>query len=239
LQIVYITNKLKYRNEVVLVVIGFVGYGVYKNYHKTDLDKVATSKTGSGITSNLYAGWDMAALKYEKISFRYPPSWVLDNGSLAYQNITTSGQQEACVYPGEDGATLTASDGSQIQLFTPGNQDGCVNESSSGQVASTPITTLGKKLFISFVYMADPYSGSPQASEVNKACISTSASSYDPPESQNIFEDTVDKGLKPENLFCFITPPDVNNESIGESLSVMEQSSDFTTAKLVFESMMY
>lgn len=90
---------------IIIILIGGVGWLVYKDHHKnsaaTNAISTTTTKSASNTTSvsssntktnqpDTYAGWTSYTLKYEKLTFKYPQSWTLTDGSDAkYGDIVT------------------------------------------------------------------------------------------------------------------------------------------------------
>jgi prepilin-type N-terminal cleavage/methylation domain-containing protein len=97
---------------VIVALIGTVGFMVYNN-HKTKTMPIASTATTKTATTpaktttapDPYAGWQSYTLKYEKLAFKYPASWTIQDDS-ASQGLT----------PNADSVTLTASDGFNISI---------------------------------------------------------------------------------------------------------------------------
>lgn len=119
-------GKLKYNEKgfgvveavlvlIIVVLIGVVGYMVYHNHNKTKTASVATTSSTKPTTTtpakattptpDPYAGWQSYTLKYEKLAFKYPASWTIQDDS-ASQGLT----------PNADSVTLTASDGFNVSI---------------------------------------------------------------------------------------------------------------------------
>jgi prepilin-type N-terminal cleavage/methylation domain-containing protein len=96
---------------VIVALIGAVGFMVYKN-QKTKTTPVASTTTKTATTQakkttapDPYAGWQSYTLKYEKLAFKYPASWTIQDNS-ASQGLT----------PNADSVTLTSSDGFNVSI---------------------------------------------------------------------------------------------------------------------------
>ena len=67
---------------VIVVLLGFMGWYIYHNDHKTN---VSVSKSSSTSTS-VYSGWKTFTTGYQKLSFKYPNNWVLTDNSTSNGN---------------------------------------------------------------------------------------------------------------------------------------------------------
>jgi Tfp pilus assembly major pilin PilA len=72
---------------VVVVLIGAVGYLVYKNHDRTTtvviVTKTVSKPAKSNSTKNKYAGWLQYCSSHEKACFKYPSTWLLQNNCAA------------------------------------------------------------------------------------------------------------------------------------------------------------
>lgn len=229
---------------IVLAAVSGAGVYIYHKQHKTKTTAAVTSSkapstTKSGGTSappaspvqNPYAGWKSATLKYEQITYRYPANWTITDSSASSPKGT------GCVYPGTDNIVLTSPSNHQITLRTG---VWCLGGSGAKTFSSVPITSLGKGLYIALAATVTGDGSTP--ANPTSACLSPTATQSGYPvglKSKNIF---VNGSVKmPDDEFCYwpylfnnsnATPPQLTAQQ-------MEGSADFTTAKLVFESMKY
>ncbi len=229
---------------VIIVLIGTVGYLVYKNHNKTTTPTTTTStasttpaKTTTPTTVDPYAGWKTATLQYEKITYKYPPNWTVTDKSAAEPK-----SQNGCTYPGHDLVTLNSPTGTEV-AFNAG-QD-CFGYGGDTSFGSVPVNALGQSLFLAFVSPNGPYTPTSPTS----ACLAQTANpntEFDF-KSKNIFLNGTGSGSDPINSFCYI-PFNLNNQTIdsnGKSsaptftVAQIENSADYSTAKLIFESMHY
>jgi hypothetical protein len=75
---------------IIIVLLGIVGWFIYKNHDKSSTAKVmpvakSVTKTAPIISSSssTYTGWNSYTSKLEKLTFKYPKTWtVSSNGSL-------------------------------------------------------------------------------------------------------------------------------------------------------------
>ena len=90
----------------VLGLIAFAGWNVWQSKNN-DSVKQSTVKSSSKVTKTVdeYAGWKTYMTKYEKLSFKYPSSWTLDDQSDTNANVSTG-----------DSIILTASNNFDIRL---------------------------------------------------------------------------------------------------------------------------
>jgi hypothetical protein len=182
------------------------------------------------IAGGPYAGWKTATLKYEKISYNYPTNWIVKDDS-----IDVPKSQNGCAYPGHDVVTLVSPSGTQV-AFNAG-QD-CFGGGNTKAFGSAPIKALGQDLYLVFEGDAPP---APPSTGPNSACLAPTAN----PEtsfsftSKNIFHKG--DGGPPVNSFCFFAYNPSNYAGAPPSLTVaqIENSADYATAKMIFESMHY
>jgi len=209
---------------VIVILIGLVGWLVYKNNHKTN---VATSNTKSTsttttTTSDPYAGWKTGTTKYEKLSYKYPSNWNLVDNSETGSKYPFQ--------PGADDLYLLSPTGSRIHIFV-----GVGSGTSDVVVGSTPITFLGGSDYLNASVDSKNYAD-PNALVFDE-CIATNPT-YALPNirTKNITSSTDAGGNvtgEPVRMaFCFSPLSPSTPESI-------KSSADFATAKLIFESMHY
>lgn len=223
-----------------LVTIGFAGYFVAQ--HTASKSPKTNTKAQS---TDPYAGWATAELKYENISFKYPVTWKLDNQSTATtengQNGSgiINGVRVSCAYPGGDSATITAPNGLGVELRANDNGLDCSTYPPKEQISSMPITTLGGTYYLSFVNQNNCH-GSCKSDQVTSACLSTSSKNLSVPVTKNIKEDSGWSAVPP-NLFCVQTTvnPGGSNSYKAESVSSLKANSSFNDAVLIFKSLHY
>lgn len=225
---------------VVLAIIGSLGWVAYKNLVKQPTAATRTTasqtteqqKTPVAAAPNPYSGWKMATLKYEQIAYQYPANWTVTDKSISSPKGT------GCVYPGIDDVILTSPTNDQVALMTGVE---CIGTSHAKTFDSMPVTSLGQKLYITLAAFADGSSDVP--TNPTSVCLSPTADQTAYPaglKSKNIF---VNSGSDvPFNDFCYkpyayYTNPNATAPKM--SASEIEASSDFATAKLIFESMKY
>jgi hypothetical protein len=216
---------------VTLAVIGVVGYFVARHVDKKTT--TPTTSSTSSITTNSYAGWKSATLKYEKLSFEYPANWTLSNVSTAYNSALPA----SCQKPGYDQATITSPNGETVFLLSGA---GCGAGSSMN--GETEITTLPVSAFngsYKYVGLIDEDSSSDNGTPTF-ACVSNNSKTLSEPYSKNVSSSTSGSNLYDE--FCF-TPSAANLTSstamVHKSVSDIKSDANFATAKLIFESLSY
>lgn len=101
---------------VVIVLMGVVGWMVYKNHHKQAVKVITVTKTvvapykSISTTVNPYSGWKTYNLATLGISFQYPSSWVVSEGQPectgAIQVTATPGGTEVSQAASTTGANL-------------------------------------------------------------------------------------------------------------------------------------
>jgi hypothetical protein len=67
---------------VIVVLLGFMGWYIYHNDHKTNVNTTKLSSTSISV----YSGWKTFATSYQKLSFKYPNNWVLTDNSTSNGN---------------------------------------------------------------------------------------------------------------------------------------------------------
>lgn len=231
---------------VIIILVGVVSWLVYKDGHKkaTVTTNSSTTKTGPVISTSTkstdktlatpspYAGWKTGTLQYEQISYMYPANWSVKN-----QSVASPQSQDDCVYPGSDQITLTSPTNEQVMLQTGID---CIGDAGAQAFGAIPITSLGQSLYLALEnYDID---GSPSPSSPQFACLAQSSTPTTPNDlsSKNIFE-SGDSGAPPANSFCYYPYDSTTVGANGptESVSSIENSTDFAAAKLIFESMKY
>lgn len=100
---------------VVVMLIGVLGYMVYKDHHKTTATNPATnssqttatgtsSSTKTTTTPDPYAGWKTYTSSIEKITFKYPSDWTVDTTDQQVSNDPTNSDYTA--YKSPDGKVV-------------------------------------------------------------------------------------------------------------------------------------
>ncbi len=126
---------------VIIVLIGAVGYFVYKNHHQpvkvvTITKSTQAKPTNTATTINPYAGWKTYTLPVEKLSFMYPSDWTLSS------NPPSSTQ---------DDALLTSSDGFSIDI-TDGQGNGGDPTPEVPASSAIPVKYIGKSDYLVLTY---------------------------------------------------------------------------------------
>lgn len=227
----------------VIVLIGVVGWMVYRNHHKTATTAVTTTSKSSSTTNstkstistttNPYAGWKIATLQYEKITYQYPSNWTVTNNSTS----------DACgATPGADNVILTSPNNEQIYIKTGIT---CVGDQGSVDFGTAiPITALGQNLYLAFEnWSGEGPPGPPSVPQF--ACLGTTSIPNTPDDftSKNINLGSVPDNTT-QNSFCYYPYNEViinssQKQPPAETVSSIENSPDFATAKLIFGSMKY
>jgi hypothetical protein len=214
----------------ILVAVGLV---VFKDNNKHKKAQTpASNNPVSSQSSSQYVGWKQATLKYEKLSFDYPSDWKL----LSNEADPEGTENAVCVHPGSDTALLATPNNESMTINT-GETCGAVTET---QIASMPITVLGKSEYISLLDDDAPSSDNGQPTE---ACLSTASTSLLGVPSKNIFLNAdihTSESSPPVNFFCFKNEPaNSTHGSVHASVTAMEDDPNFATAKLILESLKY
>ncbi|HUD05345.1 MAG TPA: PsbP-related protein [Candidatus Saccharimonadales bacterium] len=230
--------------EVVLVIvivalIGVVGWMVYKNHHKTtSVTTVTTSRSSSAttpskLTTNPYAEWKSYTLQYEKISFNYPSNWTLKDNSQTMAEANQELSPVSCTLNnGTDDVTLTAPGGNSVSLETGVE---CASGIGDATYSSfLPIRVLGNNYYLGFESASNGVITSVAITTQNTNNSTTGDNYLIRPESKNIAGSN-----SPLNLFNFNPVIATSEPPQGQTLAETESSTDFSTAKLIFESMKY
>jgi len=213
-----------------ILILAVIGFGGYYVWHTQD-NKVKTVSTTTETSTSPYAGWKTATLKYEKITYQYPANW----------KITDYSSPGGCTTPGSDLVYLTSPNNEQVVLHTGID---CIGDGGAVDFGTAvPITALGQNLYLVFQNWAGE-GPADQPSVPQFACLGPTSSPNTPFDfiAKNIFHSdyTSASDKATQNSFCYYT---YNNQSKtplpAESVSSIENSHDFTTAELIFESMHY
>lgn len=237
----------------IISILGFTGLYVYhvkqtsdKDYsaaattnvptYKTKATRTETSTKGAAATTaNSYAGWKAATLKYSGISYKYPASWTLNNSSYSTAGSGSSGI---------DKVELTSPSNSQVTLWVG------FNEADGGSLVSfgdTPIRALSQNLYLVLENTVNPYSSTPNPSEPTDACLASVAK---PSSSQTALllrvPSTMDRGSAVSYL-CYYPYTEITqtrgsgttstSSPPAETADSIQTSGDFSTARLIFESL--
>ncbi|HUC79020.1 MAG TPA: hypothetical protein VMQ58_02145 [Candidatus Saccharimonadales bacterium] len=215
---------------VIIVLLGVVGWFVYKNHNKTTITKAATNTT----TSNPYQGWKTGTLKYDQITYKYPPAWILTGSSTASPQSSNG-----CVYPGTDSYTLTSPSGNTLSFRTGFSCGG--GASGVYDFSSSPISLLGQTLYLDILSSSSYSEGDTAPSQVGQATISNST--YSNGSAVGALQSFTDKNIFiPGNTSSPSGPAsDIFNFWLKqpEPLSNFNSDPDFLATKLIFESMKY
>jgi hypothetical protein len=229
---------------VAVCILGFTGWYVYhakqasdQNYSAVTNSTVPTyknktsTKAATAAKANPYAGWSTASLQYEKMSFKYPPSWQLSNTSKDEQ--ATGGTAT----PGADTAVLTSPNGLLVSLESGvagvGDSDGIDSVLPGAQ----HINTLGGSYYLDF------YAHGPDNPTVAQgACVDKSASASGIPyiaskniQLANIIAPASDIGNPAADLFCI----QYKNVTAEQQDLTLEHDASYNDAKLIIESLAY
>ncbi len=66
----------------IVVLLGFIGWYIYHNDHKSTVSILKSTSS----SPNVYSGWKSFTTSYQKLSFKYPNSWVLIDNSISNGN---------------------------------------------------------------------------------------------------------------------------------------------------------
>jgi type II secretory pathway pseudopilin PulG len=67
---------------VIVILLGFMGWYIYHNDHKTNVNTTKSSST----STTIYSNWKTFVTSYQKLSFKYPNNWVLTDNSTSNGN---------------------------------------------------------------------------------------------------------------------------------------------------------
>jgi len=198
---------------VIIILVGAVGYLVYKNHQdtKNTSTSISKSKVVSPVkttTTDPYTGWDSYTLKNENASFKYPSNWLLTDSSNN----------------GQDMVELNAPDSFYLNLDTVNLGHPSVDYPTS-IVLSTPLTFVGQNGYINYF----------------SATTSSTSSTIDAELSMNstsIFDSLFPtKNLNPSGVYS-ISLGNKNNPITLTSIK-SDTSSDFKNTKLILQSIKY
>lgn len=213
---------------IVLVFGCLIGWLVYRHRRTVTrgATRVLTVVHMSAPPDGPYAGWKTATLKYERLTFEYPPNWRLTNVSYAAGSNSVT-----CSNPGKDSASLVTPNNETLFLDTG---SGC-QSLTARQIASVPVSVLGQTDYLS---IADNDRSSSDNGQPTEACLSTSPTSFAPPLSRNVQIDP-GFGVPAVNDFCLTFHLLSNFVPVHKTVAAVESDPSLATAKLVFESFRY
>jgi hypothetical protein len=200
---------------IIICLVVFIGYYVWhtnKDVNKTEkATNTAATATKTPAKTDSYAGWNSYTLKNEKLSFRYPSGWKLEDDS---QGKT-------------DELQLTATDGFVLSI-TAG---GLGHPSSDGPLKvyeAESIKFAGRPAYLDYV-------GQPDSGLVYEASVSKSATDpIDTLPSETSGENADGNGNLVITLL-YGTDSDAN----GKPLAAIKSDNNTKQAKLVLASMHY
>lgn len=218
----------------IVVLIGVVGWLVYRNYHKnspaysTALIKPATTTKPTTPTPpvNPYASWKSYALTYEKLTLMYPANWT-----VADQSSATAKHDEV---------TLSSTDGFSFSI-----NDGIQNGGDPlPLVSSDPVAVkyLGNPAYLVFVNpkVAQAYGPPvPDTSVVGGAILLTDANNQASfPADKNVIGSSQYNGVNgPEGSYTFITMG--YNVKNNMPITNAKTDTEYKNGELVIQSMHY
>ncbi|MEZ0111669.1 hypothetical protein ABH920_005687 [Catenulispora sp. EB89] len=198
-----------------------------KNNQIAELQKqAAPAKTTPTTTptTDPYAGWQSATLKYEKASFKYPSTWTLTNSS------TPGGTADIPATPGIDYAKLVSPTGLTLSIDTG---DGGANGGAYfGTVLSaTPISTLGGNYYLGFGSGGASGSNVTAAGSVGTAPTSSAAL----PPSKNV----TDKSGAPLYDVISMLYSSASGTPTSKPVSAFQSDASYNDALLIIKSLSY
>lgn len=203
---------------VIVILIGTVGYFVYKNHQPTKavtltktVTKTPAPAANAPTAANPYAGWASYTLQNEKSTFQYPTSWKAVNTGAT---------------DGQDMIELTAPDGYYVNIQTV-NLGHPSLDSPTTIIDSVPLTFVGQSGFINYFSVADASSST--GISINAELSMTSTSVFG-----SLFPT---KNLNPSGYYSI----NLGNKSTPISLDNIKNDTngDFSNTKLVIESIKY
>ncbi len=218
--------------------MAFGGYYVWHTHSSkqttTSSTTTASSTKPSTSTSiNLYAGWNSFTLPKEKLSFRYPSSWSVEN------NLTTNT---------DDGVKFTSKTDSSFEILIGAghgissiqNYDGnCVQKADQ-------VTFDGQSAYLDLVGFANintaPPSCTPASSTIQRVLLSKNSSTANTTDfflTKNIAQPTAQYQSSSIIVLIDYNGPNGSNTSSNLSFSQIENNADYKLAKHVIDSMSY
>jgi hypothetical protein len=159
---------------VIVALIGTVGWLVYKNHHKTTTASITTTSATKPTTTTATtqptdptAGWNTYTLPKEKLTFRYPTTWTVEN------NLTDSNN---------DGIQFTSKTDSSFEILVGAGQDVAAIDNYDGNCVqqADPVTFASHSAYLDLVGIANtnavPPSCSPASSTIQEVLLSQSSS---------------------------------------------------------------
>ena len=221
----------------ILVVIGAVAYMVYHNNHKTTVTTITTTSNHKAVnstkkdTASPYTGWNAYTLPKEKLTFRYPTNWTVEN------NFTDANN---------DGIQLTSKTDSSFEILvgagpdisTSVNGGDCVQQSDS-------VTFAGQKAYLDFEGFSNtnttPPSCSPTSSTIRQVLLSNSSTTDNANDfflTKNIPQPAA-SSVSQIVVSIDYHGPNGSNTNNNKTMSQIESDTDYKDAELVVNSMSY
>jgi len=199
---------------VALAIVGVGGYWIYASNHRT------TQPTGGSSAAIATKGWKSFTLKYEKLSFLYPPSWRIQDST----NDTT--ELDGLVIIGPNAFQINIEAGRPIAAQATGRIP---------VLGADRLTFLGKDAYA--VYAATPLADT----IVNAAYLNASPADMAPfYTSKHIMPYAAARGLVGNIGISFGYAGEyAGGVDMYQSLSQAQHDPNFSIAKTIIESMHY
>ena len=227
---------------VIVALIGVVGWLVYKSHHKTNTvsinttstykPAISTKTTTTKVTPSPYAGWNTYTLAKEKLTFRYPTTWAIENNNF------TNSNNDGIQFVSKTDSSFEILIGAGQAVAAVGNYDGnCVQQADS-------VTFAGQTAYLDLVGFANtntvPPSCSPASSTIQSVILSkssTDASATNFFPTKNIPQPTTPSASEIVVYIDYNAPNGTG--ATNKTLSEIESDTDYKDAKLVVDSMSY
>lgn len=202
----------------IVVVIALIGVGGWLIY-----DRATTTVTP-------YAGWKTYTLKYEKTTFRFPPTWQLKDNS--FTSSSNAGGNDSLLLTGTNGFEMNIADGGPDVYGFP------VGWLTS--VSAVAITFLGQQAYMNLATTASSNNGI--VDHINLTTTKTSLTSF--PVGKNVIapysnNETQNKILITMDYYANVDKSSPTSIYPTYPLATVLKDTSYLNAKLVISSFKY
>ncbi len=213
----------------VLAIIGFGGYYVWHTQHKAKPGVAVTTTKSTSPTSNKspssspYAGWKTYTLTLEKLTFRYPSTWSLVNNSDSTN----------------DDVELNGTNGFEIRIGAGQQVSAINNYSGNCNSQADPVTFDNQSAYLDLntvtQFNSNDCAPASNPTTIGQIILSNSSSEAYPTNflpTKNIARSTI-------VVVADYNGPNFAKQNIYQTISYIENDTNYKDAKLIVDSMSY
>jgi len=196
----------------VVVVAGLIGYAAYHMYRQPAPSQPVQSRNGT-------AGWRSYTLKVEKLSFKYPPSWSVEDDTQTATGMDSVAINSPHAY-------------FQVSIGTGIGQHGADPDFSV--IGDDPINFGGQPDYLVYTSIED------QPTVVVAAYLSTSATDYTAAPAAKYAKDKIHAASAGQvQILVSYNADSGAGETVFGNLAATERDPNYITAKQIIASMRY